>query len=416
MVINPNIHKDSKLSRTDFVRRLKKVEGIRTREGRANGAFYLSVYITSEEEFNAFRNMKLAVCEGDFSGIDDATGGLRTFGMWVPEHLYLWLRNCELPVIYKQITCWLTMLYAYSEGRSDKKGVMEDQIYTPVMEEVRRLYDKYYRADEQYASCSKIVDKTVEFWKSIDANKTPGDDPDPEGAFCRMHQRLIDRIYKESCLDYYGALPPPIMLEANVDSIGCRPNVEYSEDPDVDNMALGEVAWASAEKENREGWGIWDAFTMGARSIFFFTDEDWKRLVVEGADDALLRSESSKKNFVMWKHQFSSYDMHKNHTYDLFNGSAHKGYIYLIEDENAGLTKIGFTSNGDVEKRRSSLQTGNASLIRTKGSFPCAARSTEKALHEIFGEKRVTGEWFALSSDDVGNVLDPHWRSRKHIY
>ena len=77
--------------------------------------------------------------------------------------------------------------------------------------------------------------------------------------------------------------------------------------------------------------------------------------------------------------------------------------IYFISDEK-GSIKIGVAS--DIEKRLSSLQTGNPNplkvkrLIRIKGVNDYEA---ERALHDHFKEYQLTGEWF--KEDAVKDLL-----------
>jgi hypothetical protein len=76
-------------------------------------------------------------------------------------------------------------------------------------------------------------------------------------------------------------------------------------------------------------------------------------------------------------------------------------YIYFIISESK-LTKIGRTEN--VKRRFASIKSNNASRVALLFAF-CADAQLEKILHHIFGQKRVQGEWFDLSTVDIKNVL-----------
>lgn len=79
------------------------------------------------------------------------------------------------------------------------------------------------------------------------------------------------------------------------------------------------------------------------------------------------------------------------------------GYIYLICDPNQNAYKIGVTRNL-VQDRIKKLQTGNASelhMIHTvETEYPFRL---ETMLHNKFKDKKVHGEWYSLSQDDITN-------------
>lgn len=92
----------------------------------------------------------------------------------------------------------------------------------------------------------------------------------------------------------------------------------------------------------------------------------------------------------------------------------HTGYVYLITSEN-GLTKIGKAE--DVKSRFSQID----------GSSPCKVEihhcqltkncdDLEKLLHKEFSHKRVKGEWFNLSPDELARakeMIDSYeWKSQ----
>ncbi len=71
--------------------------------------------------------------------------------------------------------------------------------------------------------------------------------------------------------------------------------------------------------------------------------------------------------------------------------------IYFAQDSQTYHIKIGWT-DGDVEKRVASLQTGNPHSIKLLLAVP-ATREMEPALHRIFSKTRACGEWFHPSFD-----------------
>lgn len=73
--------------------------------------------------------------------------------------------------------------------------------------------------------------------------------------------------------------------------------------------------------------------------------------------------------------------------------------VYLIFDKISRLTKIGFTKN--IKKRFASLKVGNPFIIVVWYSF----NNTEKNLHNIYKNKRIKGEWFALDITDYKEII-----------
>ena len=77
-----------------------------------------------------------------------------------------------------------------------------------------------------------------------------------------------------------------------------------------------------------------------------------------------------------------------------------EGFVYIIQSES-GHYKIG-KSTGDPSKRVRSLQTGSPfdlTLILKIKSSNC--HRLEADIHDRFASKRIRGEWFTLSTDDL---------------
>jgi hypothetical protein len=97
---------------------------------------------------------------------------------------------------------------------------------------------------------------------------------------------------------------------------------------------------------------------------------------------------------------------------------ARDGWIYLIQQEQTNLYKIGFTQDHNIQARLSSLQVGNPNPLVLVGSFYTYSVDIEKDLHAYLRqkEKHVSGEWFELTAGDVSNLLDPDWRIDHGLY
>lgn len=77
--------------------------------------------------------------------------------------------------------------------------------------------------------------------------------------------------------------------------------------------------------------------------------------------------------------------------------------VYLIcsEFEGRKLYKIGYTRR-PIEKRIKEIKTGNGSDIYLVESFSSKwGTKIEAQLHKQFKLKKVNGEWFDLSNEDV---------------
>jgi predicted GIY-YIG superfamily endonuclease len=77
-------------------------------------------------------------------------------------------------------------------------------------------------------------------------------------------------------------------------------------------------------------------------------------------------------------------------------------YVYLIQCEATGNTKIGRSKN--PEERIKSLQTSNAGKLRIISKIVCNdgdAHLLEQRLHKEYKDKRLHGEWFKLTRDDI---------------
>jgi hypothetical protein len=83
-------------------------------------------------------------------------------------------------------------------------------------------------------------------------------------------------------------------------------------------------------------------------------------------------------------------------------GSKTAQRVYLVQCSATGLVKIGMAA--DVMARVRDMQTGSSSelvpLLDVAGG-----RDLERELHLNFASKRVRGEWFRLTDDDVAGVL-----------
>jgi hypothetical protein len=77
------------------------------------------------------------------------------------------------------------------------------------------------------------------------------------------------------------------------------------------------------------------------------------------------------------------------------------GKVYLLANDEWSQFKIGISTK-DINSRLRSLKTGNGSEITLVKSFDTIYhRKVEKWMHNKHYSKRLVGEWFALSDDDI---------------
>lgn len=75
------------------------------------------------------------------------------------------------------------------------------------------------------------------------------------------------------------------------------------------------------------------------------------------------------------------------------------GYIYVIRSEN-GKYKIGKAQ--DVNKRLQSLQTGTPEKLELVLTIKTSNKNVlETICHRQFSSKKIRGEWFSLTDDDL---------------
>lgn len=77
------------------------------------------------------------------------------------------------------------------------------------------------------------------------------------------------------------------------------------------------------------------------------------------------------------------------------------GKVYIARCE--GLYKIGHTTQ-DPQSRIANLQTGNPFAVELVGSIP-GSRALERHLHRTYKNRKVKGEWFLLTPDEVKEIL-----------
>lgn len=312
----------------------------------------LTVYIHSPESYARWHSMQAVARRGDFQGLDQYFK-VRHFAVQIGSALASWLRNNDVDLLYRQMALWLS---AKDYMTPTRRGIMREQLYPPFFDLVAALKLKHFGPER---------DDTVE----------PSDEE-------------VVALYERAWRSEFGGSPPQLLRHPYALGFRCR-----------------------------DEWSVAGDFDFRFPRLFL-KDSDWSSSVLGSSDDPIRRAESDDGTlWRAWRHQFATYDSLQEHEYKpMAAASPDGGIVYVVEQEGTGLFKIGYTASDDAGRRVKTLQTGNGNELRLLGSFRCAGRATEAALHRRFSDRRRLGEWFALSLDDARNILDESWRAAQNIF
>ena len=401
LIINPNVHEGTKLSRSEFLDKVGHIKGMRG-VSHSFSCLDFTPYPVSIKEFNSCEVISQIVNNGDFSGVDPCGKVDHAFGAAIPDDMFEYFKRCEVPVIQKHIVCWLAAIYAYEP---DKRSTIDSQVYQPVLREAKRIFEEEYanRFDlaEYVAELKRRQEYSDIYWKVFRAKGQVAANEwsfsvgtmYPDSLVEKLEEFYIDAVHTDVCERHCGS-PPPEILAA---------------------PSLSEKFGSHVKGD----WGVPEHFNRGLDvpvPIFGFSFVNWDDFLRKNSKRELYYGAEAEDVAIKWKHQFAKYDTTGEHVYSLYDSEPTKGHIYLMRDENTTSVKIGFTSKPDIGARQSSLQTGNPGRIEVLGSFRCSSRKTEKVLHEMFSEHRLRGEWFDLSEHQVDSILDKQWRIENHVY
>ena len=358
LIINPSIHKTTKLSRKQFLDKVSFVKAIRTIENNT----YLTIYPYDYNEYLLIEQFHDLINKGDFSFFQSSNK--HEFGIIVPKALFSWFKNTDLVVIQKQIISWLTSIYVIND--CDWRNKMREDLYSIVFEEVLSVFKNYY----------------------------------PENIDTITGYSDLKDVCRKACTSYAGSLPSQLL---------CDFYFPFYSPCEKERERL--------EKE----WGLLDQDEKIHNFVFFFdsfyfTKTDWEDIVENDKENSLQRAESSSEIWHKWEQTFSHYETRKTHIFSFFSEEQKKGFIYVIRRGDTSEYKIGWTADHDINKRCKSLQTGSPEILTVRGHFPTSSQKTEKVIHNIFKKQHISGEWFYLTEDQVVNLLNPYWRQKNNIY
>lgn len=75
---------------------------------------------------------------------------------------------------------------------------------------------------------------------------------------------------------------------------------------------------------------------------------------------------------------------------------------YLMYDSNTNFTKIGKSKNPQQRERTLQAEKPTISL------FAISEKDVEKELHQKYASRRIRGEWFDLSEDEINAILSEY--------
>ena len=86
----------------------------------------------------------------------------------------------------------------------------------------------------------------------------------------------------------------------------------------------------------------------------------------------------------------------------IYTSFVNKTKTYLMKDFNTGLTKIGKAI--DPKHRERTLQSEKPTI----SLFAVCEDNIESELHKTYKDKRVRGEWFNLTGEDIDNIVNKY--------
>jgi hypothetical protein len=387
IVIDPFIHEQAKLSRTEFLNRISYVRAIRTKESK------ISFYLNDTKNLSCFESLHKIVNTGNFKGQTVSVDNLFVIGL--PRKLFHWLKNITVATLHKQLLHWHAAYYAFNTFPEFADEALNPLILAEVKQILKQFYPDNYK---------------TEF------NLTDIDDDDEYKA---KREKALKHYYAVS-ERYTGSLPPEFLknpyrepssnIKDNDYDWGLFPDWQFS----ILTSYFNVYDWLTIVERSKEKLQEFHRESLEKKLI---TMKEIDAIFESGVADTMQRAESDSELWQKWKFTFQNYETRKEFTYSIVPREETKvGFVYLNQDET-GATKIGWTTKAGTE-RISGIQTGNPTKVTERGRFNASNPKTEKVLHKFFEEKKARegGEWFWLTEEDIKNILDPHWRMSNNIF
>lgn len=90
-----------------------------------------------------------------------------------------------------------------------------------------------------------------------------------------------------------------------------------------------------------------------------------------------------------------------NEMFDFSHNTFETAYLYLMYEASSGFYKIGVSKNPNRRERTLQSQKPDIKMLYNTRFTKKKAFSIEQKLHRLFDLKRVRGEWFSLTDEDL---------------
>lgn len=363
-IANCFINKLAKQSRDVFLQKLCHIKYIRNQPLKA-----FSLLPITEEDWIAIERFYTIINKGDFgleANFPYERPSSKIFGIYVPIDLYRWFSNNNLQTIQKQITLYNAFVYYFLTTN------IPENLFNPLFKEIERLVKRY---------------------------------------FLNNNQDVYTRLAAASA-DYCNAQMPLFLSSFDED---VRENIY------VHTAYFNYFDWNYFVLNKVTKWYSWAYFNnrVGPKPK---PDEEEELIEIPEhhlkniSNDNLKRTEANQETWSKWLMTFHRYPITKSYIYGLFNEESASGYIYVLRSGLSNRYKIGWTADSNIEKRKSSLQTGAAEPLILIEFFPAASRKTEQTIHSTFSKNRLSGEWFELADEELAKLLSSEWRRKNSIF
>jgi hypothetical protein len=109
--------------------------------------------------------------------------------------------------------------------------------------------------------------------------------------------------------------------------------------------------------------------------------------------------------FRVSSHMSKDFSALFNEMFDFSRNTFDKAYLYLMYEASTGFYKIGASKNPNSRERTLQSQKPDIKLLYNTRFTKKKAFSIEQKLHRLFDMKRVRGEWFALTEEDLNTFF-----------
>ncbi len=276
ILVNTSIHRKANLSKKLFLDRIANFEGLRTQQN------YISLYVRTEEDDHELTDLWRLVNEGDFRlRIFPDTA---IFVVSLEHNFYKWFKKYDVELIRKQICNWIS---ATCLMNPDSKDDLLNSLYEPYANEIEHIIEHFYSPD---------FDEKYSYYRFDPKENNPQEQRD----------LILERNseYKSAALKYFNCPPPKelpnpfeeshsITFYHSLESALPKIQVRAAYIRDDDWLAIVERDLTKLEEYYH--------IDTGKSHVTF---EDLQRMLSEGEIDNMMRAESQKEPWEIWKNKF----------------------------------------------------------------------------------------------------------------